>query len=205
MNKEYFLDLSRDNKESLTSFDYYCLIAPNKWRVVNSIPLRRMLLKDPEKTRNSVLSLRLSTGIIGELDCPSGDADYVPRNKNEVIIGLGDQGIKALLALGGLPCISCHSGEKLARLFPIELERSLKVDLSYANDTNFLVNNYDARRLDWSQILQLGVVPGRFYTRPDLGDQEVSEIVARFESARLSAPTIGYYDRRREDRFYKYN
>lgn len=205
MNKERLLDLSKNNRNTLGPFDYHCLVAPNTWKVVNSIPLRRMLLKSPEETRNSVLSLRLSTGIIGELDCPSGDADYVPRNNNEVIVGLGNQGIKALLELGGLPCITCHSGEKLARLFPAELKASLKTDLDRARDTDFLIGNYDARRLNWPGIVKLGVVPGRFYTRPGLGSREVSAIAALFENAGLPAPAIGYYDRGREDRFYRYN
>lgn len=195
MQKEYFLNLTRDKKEVLSSFDYYCLVAPNEWRVVNSIPLRRMLLESPEETRSLVKSLRLGTGIIGELDCSSGDADYAPRNRNEVVIGIGELGIQALIGLGALPCISCHSGERLAGLFPIGLK---------INDIGFLVNNYDARRLNWPQLLQLGVAPNRIYTRPNLGDDEVMDVVDMFERADLPVPAIGYYDRSRTDKFNRY-
>ena len=205
MDKER-LSLPKNELEINSPYDYYCLIALNEWRVVNAIPLRRMLLKEPNETRDFLMSLRLSTGVMGELDCPSGDSDYVPKGFQEVIVGWGQEGIKALLELGALPCISCHSGKRLATLNPeiaMTLEKSVK-NLGNVDDPSFLIEQYDARRLDWSKILPLGIAPQRFYTRPNLNTKEISAIKNMFEQGNVAVPAIGYYDRTREDRFYKY-
>lgn len=205
MYKEQLFSLTHSKQEiDSSSFNYYCLTAPNQWRVVNAIPLRRLIVNNPE-IRNSVMSLRLGTGIIGELDCPSGDSDKVPKGKNEVILGIGQQGIEALLQLGALPCISCHSGKRLATISSRFLEEVLETDISHADDTNFLVNKYDARRLNWQKILPLGIAPSRLYTRPGLNAQDVLTIEEQFKKAQVAIPLIGFYDRTREDRFFRYN
>lgn len=200
--------IARKELEIRSPYDYFCLVSSNEWRVVNAIPLRRMLLQEQSGARNHLMSLRLSTGIIGELDCPSGDGGHVPKGSQEIVIGLGLGGIKALLELGALPCISCHSGNRLATLGPeiaAMLEKSIGNVIGRADNAKFLTENYDARKLDWSRILSLGIVPQRFYTRPNLSFDEVSTVRNIFEKHGVAVPAIGFYDRSREDRFYRYN
>lgn len=176
--------------------DYYCLTGPDTWQVVDAVPIRRLLLKDPDLVHESFMSLRLGTGIIGELDCESGNNPHAPKNEHEVILGFGERGIDALVSLGALPCISCHSGDRLGQIYP---------EIAEVNDRQFLIDHYDARRLDWSRLLPLGLVPSRFYTRPSLSQEEVDAITGIFESRGYPAPAIGYYDRSSEDHFFRYN
>lgn len=196
------------NKENavLGPYDYFALVAPDQWRVVNSVPLRGMLLTDEEEVRDTVMSLRLGTGIIGELDCPSGDADYAPRNRNEVVIGIGRMGIEALLNLSAQPCITCHSGRRLVRLAPESLKKTLKGNLDLADDKGFLLGQYDARQLDWHQITHLGIAPSRLYTKAGLPPENVTEAAKPFIQAGVPVPAIGYYDitKKEKDKFRPY-
>lgn len=189
-------DFVRPEQKVRLPHDYYCLVGPDEWRVVDAVPIRRLLLSNPDVIHESFMSLRLGTGIIGELDCPSGNNPHAPKNEREVILGFGARGIDALVSLGALPCISCHSGDRLGQLYP---------EIAAVNDRQYLIDHYDARLLDWSRILPLGLVPNKFYTRPGLTHAEVDAIKDIFVSRGLDIPSIGYYDRSSVDHFFMYN
>ncbi len=160
-------------------FEYYALVEPGKWRVVNLRSLMRAILQGDSEP---VSSLRLATGIIGTLKCKSGNRG--PRGHQEVVFGLGNDGIAGLLALGALECITCSN-------LPNEKKSEQ-------------ISKYDARRLDWPQILKLEIAPDRFYTRPGLSEKEVSKIAEIFSSNNIRVPAIGYYDANAPGRFATY-
>lgn len=160
-------------------FEYYALVEPGKWRVINLRGLMRAL---SEGDSEPVSSLRLATGIIGTLQCKSGNRG--PRGYQEVIFGLGNDGIAGLLTLGALECITC------GKLSDEEKQAQIR--------------SYDARRLDWSQILKLEIAPDRFYTRPGLSGKAVSKIAEIFSSRNIRVPAIGYYDAKASGRFATY-
>lgn len=177
-------------------FDYFCLTDVNRWHTVNTLRLLKFL--HDEETAEPVMSLRLSTGIIGELDCAAGNAG--PKNAQEVIIGLGRKGIDGLLQLGALPCVTCHSGRRLVEMNYKHLLPNLNGNADNADDFNWLTSNYDSRRLDWSGISRLGVTPGRFYTRPNLTPHELVDIASHFQAV----PDIGYYNEDVAQKFTSY-
>ncbi len=199
--------LARNGLEIQFPFDYYCLTGPGQWKVINSVPLRRFLLTEPTEARNHLMSLRLSTGIIGELDCPAGDSDHAPKGSTEVIIGLGPDGIQALLDLGALPCVTCDSGKRLLNFnlaVTAVLEKNLDGNLENRIDKGYLTSHYDSRRLDWAKLLPLKVSPKRFYTHPNLLPDAVDAIRKMFMDAHLAVPAIGYYDGTSPDYFTAY-
>lgn len=173
------------------SHDYYCLVGPNQWRVTNSIPLKKALAS----TELDAMSLRLSTGIIGELDCAAGNRG--PKGSNEVIIGVGSAGIMALLQLSGLPCTVCMSGTRLLSM-NAEIRKQLTINTgtpSNAISASWLANNYDARRLDWDSILRHRIRPARFYTKRGITPFEIEKIKSMFSMHNVDLPEIGYYDK----------
>ena len=182
--------------------DYFCLTAIGQWGVVNSRDIRQV----KEDTNDTVpfMSLRLSTGIIGRLDCPAGNNG--PKGANEVVLGAGKDGIEALLRLRPLPCVTCHSWRDLQEIgggVALSLAATAGT-MDHATDPEWLREHYDARRLNWPSITPLGVAPSRFYTRPGLTAEKVGEIAAFFEDESLPAPTVGYYDHSSPDHFTAY-
>lgn len=160
-------------------------------------------IKKLGKEGERVMSLRLSTGIMGHIDCPSGDGEGIPKGPSEVMVGVGEGGIAKLLELGGLPCVTCHSGEVLSSMSQgvAELLRTkLGGDLKHASDFGYLTSHYDASRLDWMQILplfaeyQLGS-PGRFYARRQMPSAAVTSTRKLFTDFGIAPPQVGFFDR----------
>lgn len=150
-----------------------------------------------------VMSLRLSTGLMGYLDCPAGDGEGIPKGPSEVMVGVGEEGIKKLVELGGMPCVSCESGKALSTMSQgvAELLRvKLGGELAHATDFEYLTSHYDARRLDWLQILPLFAeyglsAPGRFYARPALPPAAVDSTRMLFKDFGIQPPQVGFFDR----------
>lgn len=153
--------------------------------------------------RESVMSLRLSTGIMGHADCPEGDGKGIPKGPSEVMVGVGERGIAKLVELGGLPCVTCHSGEALLAISHgvTELLRiKLGGDLAHAGDFDYLTSHYDASRLEWLQILPLLVefgleAPGRFYARKGMPGAAISSTRKLFTDFGIESPQVGFFDR----------
>lgn len=161
-------------------YDHLCLVGPDDWRIINGVIIRRAM---QEAEHAKLMTLRLSSGIAGFYNCPAGDGRKIPKGYNEVIVGIGDSGIKALLDLGALSCVTCHSGDFFKEM-----------GINVQTDFNWLVQHYDASLLDWDKILKFGLVPNRFYTRPGLSDERVSNIADIFRKKGFDYPPIGYYD-----------
>jgi hypothetical protein len=190
-------ELVRSDLDIKDKHDYFCLSEESGWGVVNSQQLKNELELD-------VMSLRLATGLIGELNCPAGNRG--PKGANEVIIGISKAGIKALLELGGLPCTVCKSGRRLVKMDDgIKEALSQNTEgLSSIEDREWLEAHYDARRLKWDRILPLHISPSRFYTRPNLNKQEVNKIVELFRSMGSSVPNVGFYNPAAPGHFTQY-
>lgn len=178
------------------SHDYYCL-HKHGWGVISSKKLAN--IKD-----EPIMSLRLSTGIIGHIDCPSGKQG--PRGSSEVILAVGISGIESLVKLGALPCFVCNSGNDLL-LMGTQIKNAVldnTESVENIDDVEWLTSHYDARRLDWSQLTKLGLSPSRFYTQPHLSHKEISKIANIFKASSLKVPTIGYYDKQVAGHFQQY-
>ncbi|MFH1589302.1 MAG: hypothetical protein ABIB43_01925 [archaeon] len=53
-----------------------------------------------------IWSGRLSSGIIGLTNCVAGNRG--PKEQNEVLLGVGIQGLDKLVDIGFVPCVVCH-------------------------------------------------------------------------------------------------
>jgi hypothetical protein len=199
-------NLLRDELVIKDPHDYFCLVDEDVWKVINSRDLLTTihddLLVNPRTV--PVMSMRLATGLVGELDCPSGNRG--PKGYQEVVIGIGKEGVKGLLKLGALPCTTCHSGRRLSTMTEdvVEALTNNTVELDNSYNDEWLTNNYDARRLNWNVLTKLKLSPSRFYTRPNLQQDEVLQIVELFRSSTLSVPVIGFYDRAADNNFSEY-
>lgn len=198
-----------NEQQKLTSYQYLGFNHNGDLRVYWGPSIKKM-------GREGVMSLRLSTGIMGHIDCSAGDQKGIPKGVSEVMVGVGEGGIAKLVELGGLPCVTCYSGEALSSMSQgvAELLRvKLGGELEHATDFSYLTSHYDASRLEWLQILPLFAeygleAPGRFYARPEMPQAAVNSTRQLFEGYGIASPSVGFFDRdklvRNEDPFTQY-
>lgn len=162
------------------------------------------VVKYSERFDEKIWSARLSTGLFGNADCPSGNRG--PRNANEILIGLGYEGLRKIIDLGFIPCPTCkpesydrfwiQTHDIITRKYPI---RSLD---DFADKK---ILGFDARRLDWEEIFsKMNVMPSRIYLPEGLSDIELVDFQIRFRDIHEMLPDVGYYDANSAGRFTKY-
>lgn len=146
--------------------------------------------------RPFVWSARLSTGIFGLTDCKSGNSPYAPKGENEVILAVGDEGLRHLIDLGFLSCPVCHpeetpdfwnkAGDEILRKYPF---------LDYA--PHFLDRSlicFDVRRVNWEVLAPyLKALLNRLYVPNDLEEDSLQNIKKRFNLLGFSLPPVGVY------------
>lgn len=149
-------------------------------------------------------SARLSSGLMGRPDCSAGNRG--PKNKHEVLLAIGDGGLEKLINLGFITCPVCKAEETEGFWDKIELAVSSRYGITALEDfTNKAILSYDARRLDWEEILAAtGGVPNRIYLPKDLTEEELIEFKERFQAMGLTLPQVGYYDPKAETHFTEY-
>lgn len=179
--------------------DYFAFYAPDEVEVMSSRELHELWQSE------HVMSLRLSTGIVGELNCRVGNQG--PKGPSEIVAGVGTEGISTLLQLGSLPCHECLSANSLLELRDEEITAQLEANadgsIEHALSREWLTQHYDTRRLDWTMLTMLGVSPGRLYVRPRTSREEAYDLMRRFNQRGLDTPVIGYYDATHPDEFQK--
>lgn len=151
-------------------------------------------------------SARLSTGLLGSTNCDSGNRG--PKEYGEILLALGDEGLRKLVELGFIPCSSCRPETTDTFWDIVAAEVAEKYHLYSREDfTNKDILPYDARRVQWEEIIpHIGKAPGRLYVPQGLSQKEVAELAERFAALSLdTVPSIGFYDRETAAKFTAYD
>jgi hypothetical protein len=147
-----------------------------------------------QNPRPLVWSARLSTGLFGLTNCPAGNRG--PKNKNEVLLAIGNDGLNQLINLGFITCPVCRP-ENMPNFWAIAREavfRKYSIR-SFAGFTNKDILPYDARRVDWEKIIPVvRQWPNRLYVPRGLSEKELRELKSRIQEINFGFPLVGYYD-----------
>ncbi len=149
-------------------------------------------------------SVRLGTGLLGNVDCVSGRAG--PSGTNEVLLAMGDGGLRRIVELGFITCPTCHP-EQVQGFWPA-VESVVREKYGIGELRDFIDKRVlppDARRLDWEKIISIvGGMPSRLYVPQGLCTHDVSALQKRFDRLGVPVPAVGWYDRDAPDRFCEY-
>ncbi|MDE1855154.1 MAG: hypothetical protein KGH57_02430 [Candidatus Micrarchaeota archaeon] len=157
-------------------------------------------------------SARLSTGVFGLTSCPSGNSPRAPKNAGEVVLGVGDEGLTALVKLGFIPCPVCNpessphfSWSAIGGVVSTKYEVISAAE--FADKTRV---PFDARRLNWELIVStVHGAPSRIYLPEGLDYKEVESFrssirqIVRADGV-AKEPVLGYYDRKVDGHFTEY-
>lgn len=157
-----------------------------------------------QESEPMIWSARLSTGFVGLTNCESRKRE--PTGYNEVILGVGDEGLSKLGELGFIPCPTCHPEEVFGFWDGLEGVVKHKYDINSLEEfTNKGRLPADARRLSWEELLPvIGKAPNRIYLGRGLSEDDLLEFKERFESAGIKLPPVGYKDKKAPERFSEY-
>lgn len=149
-------------------------------------------------------SARLSSGLMGRPDCPAGNRG--PKNKHEVILARGEGGLEKLVTLGFITCPVCKPEETEGFWDKVKQAVEDKYHITALEDfANKAILPYDARRLDWEEILATtGGAPNRIYLPENLAEEALIGFKERFQATGFALPPVGYYDPKAETHFTEY-
>jgi len=143
-------------------------------------------------TAEQVWSCRLATGLFGLTNCSSGNRG--PKNDKEVVLFIGDKGLRKLVRMGFIPCPVCKPENKVDWEVIKDIVKEKYGMNSLSDFTNKRILPYDARRIAWEELLPIiNGVPGRIYLPQGLTDKEVDEFRDFIDSFVVGVPTLGYY------------
>ncbi len=155
-----------------------------------------------------IWSARLSSGLLGLTNCRSGNRG--PKSYNEVLLAVGDDGLNKLVDLGFITCPVCLP-ERIDGFWEavedtVMHKYGIKYGINSLDDyTNREILPFDARRVDWKEILPItGNTPNRLYVPKGLSENEVAEFQRRFIGIGFVLPPTGYYDPDAPGRFTEY-
>jgi len=147
-----------------------------------------------------IWSARLSTGVFGLPSCETGNNG--PKNKNEIILGLGDAGLEHIISAGFIPCPDCKPENSTC--FSWEQVKDIvsgKYDLSVIEDfADKSKLGFDATRVDYEVILPaIRGVPSRIYLPANMSSDCVQLFAKRILGVlsnvkRPKMPALGFYD-----------
>jgi hypothetical protein len=171
---------------------------------------KRVLVNKKFFEKNPVVwSARLATGLFGLPTCVSGNRG--PKGHGEVILGIGDDGLRRLVELGFIPCPTCKPEWSepfhLGAISRVLIEKYGIATVEKFADKRFLP--FDARRVNYETILPtIRGTPRRMYLPMGLDEREVGAFRARINALHGSGagrtPRLGYFDASVEGRFTEY-
>jgi hypothetical protein len=173
-----------------------------------NLSLRQVVgLRKEQEPRPFVWSARLSSGLFGLTSCPAGNSPHAPKGENEVLLALGDTGLRQLIDLGFLPCPTCHPEE--TENFWDKTREILECNYPQLSDVRQILDRniipFDARRVEWEIIAPyLSKMPNRLYVLSNLGEQGLKEFKQRIIGLGFSLPPVGFYDYTSPTRFTEY-
>ncbi|MDA2935799.1 hypothetical protein MYX06_01065 [Patescibacteria group bacterium AH-259-L05] len=160
-----------------------------------------------------IWSARLSTGLLGKTNCPSGNKG--PKGYSEVLLAIGDKGLRKLIELGFITCPVCHP-ENVAGFWDI-IQDTVQEKYGIESLKNFVDKKllpFDARRVIWEEIIPCigDKWPSRLYVPENLSKHELIQFKIRLEKIedyflpgyRTNFPSIGYYNPDVPERFTPY-
>lgn len=147
-------------------------------------------MRESRERDSRVWSVRLSTGLLGRLDCSSGNRG--PGGEEEVMLVLGEEGLHMAVEMGFITCPSCRPEEDEGFQEAVREVVEEKYGLGMEEFLDKETLGFDARRVEWEKI---GVVPGRMYLPEGLKESEIEVFVERLVEAGLRVPELGWYDR----------
>lgn len=170
-------------------------------------------LKDVVKIagEDRIWSARISTGIFGLPSCSSGNRG--PKSGQEVLLGIGNEGLQEIVSLGFVTCPVCHPENEEKDFLGI-VKGIVRYCYDFENPADFLDRKkvpFDARRLDWEKIANIAWgLPSRIYVPEKLAREEVEQFANRLKNIQSSSlnssiPPIGFYDRNSPTRFTAYD
>ena len=167
-------------------------------------PLREIVGSNRENPPQRLWSARLSTGVFGLPTCNAGNRG--PKESNEVLLSLGNEGLNQFVDLGFISCSVCHPEQTPNFWETVKDKVTREYGLSSLDaflDKNILP--FDARRVTWETVLPITrKVPGRIYLPKDLSEQEVRQFQERFTRIGFTLPPVGYYNPSVPQRFTEY-
>lgn len=177
--------------------DRYCIYINNEWKALSLESLVKYLRTQNPRPR--VWSARLSTGLLGKTNCPSGNNKKAPKGYNEVLLAAGDEGLRKLIDLGFITCPKCLP-ENVKGFWNtvhdiVQKKYGIK-SLDEFIDKKIL--SFDARRIKWEKIASftgiIGAWPSRLYIPKGLSKHELIQLKKRFEKISIILPHTGYYN-----------
>jgi len=180
------------------AFDYFVFV-DGGFRVINSIALLRHL-HEFEEVYGRLWSARM-TGILGKYDCGSGNRG--PKNKNEVILAFGNEGLAKLVELGFVPCPSCHPEETPGFWQNVSIPVKLKYGFGDPHDfVDRSILPFDARRIVWEDLPV--DKPSRLYLPKGLTVEDLLQLRDRLDDMGWTLPEVGYYQKGAPGNFVRY-
>lgn len=140
--------------------------------------------------RLMVVSAKEATGLMGKPGCIPGN-----RHKENTILGVGEEGVRALVELGFVPCPVCKLEEIPVFREMIKTTVKERYGLTVDQFADKTILGYDAFRVDFERIVASGgKLPDRLYVSEKLTSSGIGEIKLRM-SKLGDKVQIGLYDR----------
>jgi hypothetical protein len=180
----------------------YFVIQDNEYQLMSLFDLVR--LQHRQEPRPTVWSARLSTGLLGYTDCKSGNKG--PKNYSEVLLAVGDDGLRRLVELGFITCPVCRPEQEQGFWDAVgeTVEQTYGID-SLEGFVNKEVLPFDARRVNWSVLMPIiGKAPNRLYIPKGLSKPDVLDFRRFFKNTGVVPPPIGWYDPDVKEGFTEY-
>lgn len=182
--------------------DVYYILVNDECKLFDLETLIRFV--QPQPARPLIWSARLSTGLVGRTGCQSGNRG--PKNQNEVLLAVGDAGLRRLIALGFITCPTCLP-EKIERFWRAARGAvRIKYGITLLDDfIDKKVLPFDARRVVWEKVVPiLKHWPDRLYVPPGLQHYELEALKRRFEKIGYGLSSVGYSNPEAAGRFTGY-
>ena len=158
-----------------------------------------------QKPRPAVWSARLSTGIFGHTDCPSGNRS--PKGTNNVLLAVGDNGLRGLIELGFIPCPDCKPEQ--ADGFWMVAAGIVGIKYGITTLKEFVDKDvalpHDVMRVNWEILVpRMRTWPDRLYVKQGLDADTLADIASDIKAIGYGLPDIGYYDQDSSEHFTRY-
>lgn len=182
--------------------NFYYVFFENNY---HKLSLRELVkYKNQQEIPPKIWSARISTGLLGLTSCKAGNRG--PKDYDEVLLAVGDEGLKKLINLGFITCPVCHPENTKDFWETIRKDVKDKYAIDSLDDfVNKEVLPFDARRVDWEEIMPvIKKTPNRIYLPKGLSDNELLSFKIRFDDLGMKLSPIGYYNPDVPGRFTEY-